>query len=442
MSSSAIQKIYEEINSTLNSPEGKEKESLFYEKAKKELRFRTAPMPVLFHPYILSQKQYIYVKTVTEKMLQIIEKAISLFLVDDSLRKYYRADDFLLKLVDKNPGFKMNVPGARFDSYFDGEENLRFIEINAEGVACMEWNYTLNKLFGKIYPGKELENCDFNAQNLMGGVLESLLECYGQFASEHKKEKPSIAIVDWLNSSTSTEFEAFRDYFNSRGHESVVAAPSELNYDGNRLSCNKLEIDIVYRRLLTVEYLPEYEKFPALGDAYLDSNVCIVHPFRSYVGFNKKLFAFLWSDSAKKHFSKDDILFIKKHIPWTVPLDSGNVLFEGKETDLSELLKNNKDRFILKPTSLYDGAGVMLGDLTEQHEWNNKIDTELNRDYLVQEKINPPEFETHDGRKLVRHLGEYLWNGKLTGFMTRAGTTDLINAANTAMKVPTFVLKD
>ena len=48
--------------------------------AEKELRFSTWAMPVLFHPYILEKKQYLHLKSVTEIMLSITEKAVGIFL--------------------------------------------------------------------------------------------------------------------------------------------------------------------------------------------------------------------------------------------------------------------------------------------------------------------------------------------------------------------------
>ncbi len=430
--------IYGNIDSVLRSEQGKTAEMLFRQTAGEQLRFTKGPVPVLFNPYILSAVEYSFIKAVSERMLGIAEKASGILIENSEIAEYFGIKDLLHALVCKNPGFVRNFPIARFDSYFDGK-NLTFIELNAEGVACMHWSSRLNDLFLDFYPGGELRGDNIVSQNLKDKVLGNLLSCFGEFSPRHTG-KPSIAIVDKKRGSTYPEFEAFRDFFVSRGHACVIADPGELSYDGERLRSGNFEIDIVYRRLLTVEYLPEYHASPALGKAYLDGKVCVSHPFRAYIGFSKKLFSFLWSEGAERFFSGSDISFIREHIPWTMPLKTGEVVFGEENIDLRKLLQNNRDEFVLKPANLYDGAGVVMGCMVSQEEWDAKVGKEIDCDYLVQKKADAPVFKAHDGTEYVRHLGEYLIDGKLTGFLTRAEKTGLINEHNPAFMVPTFAL--
>ena len=80
---------------------------------------------------------------------------------------------------------------------------------------------------------------------------------------------------------TVSEFELFRDFFESSGYPAVICTPQELEFGNNRLSVNGLEIDIVYKRLLVNEYLPVMQDYPALLHAYRAGAICMVNSFRS-----------------------------------------------------------------------------------------------------------------------------------------------------------------
>jgi len=59
--------------------------------------------------------------------------------------------------------------------------------------------------------------------------------------------KPQIAIVDWGDVPTVSEFEILQERFERMGIPTLIADPRELEWDGKSLAARDIKIDLVYR---------------------------------------------------------------------------------------------------------------------------------------------------------------------------------------------------
>ena len=138
---------------------------------------------------------------------------------------------------------------------------------------------------------------------------------YEEFLGRTPEQTATIAIVDLADVPTVKEFELFRDFFESAGYPSVICTPQQLEFDGNKLSVDGFEIDIVYKRLLVNEYLPIIEEYPALLDAYRAGAICMVNSFRSKLIHKKALFAVLTDNKRSGLFSPVELDAIQLACP-------------------------------------------------------------------------------------------------------------------------------
>src|SRR5207253_720626 len=111
-------------------------------------------------------------------------------------------------------------------------------------------------------------------------MLEVLLKCYQEFAGKNAKH-PLIAIVDWNDVPTQAEFRLFQRFFMSKGYDTIIADPRELEFTDGKLMHFGKTIDLVYKRLLTNEFLEKLDETQALLQAYQTRAVCVVNSFRS-----------------------------------------------------------------------------------------------------------------------------------------------------------------
>jgi uncharacterized circularly permuted ATP-grasp superfamily protein len=280
-------------------------------------------------------------------------------------------------------------------------------------------------------------------------MLDVLLRSYEEYLGHKPEQRPRIAIVDLPGVPTVSEFELFRDFFESSGYPAVICTPQELEFRNNRLSVNGLEIDIVYKRLLVNEYLPVMQDYPALLNAYRAGAICMVNSFRSKLIHKKALFAVLTNQRHASLFSQAEVDAIRAHVPWTRTVRDERSDYGGEEIDLLSFIRGNNERLVLKPNDDYGGHGITIGWNVEPGEWDAAIEAALaNGDYLVQERV-PTARETFpaltdDGRvefaEQLVDLDPLLFNGKVGSAFTRLSYTELANVSSGGGMVPTYIV--
>ena len=415
------------------------------EAAEANVLYAGSPLAVGFYPLILSKGQLGFISSVAEAMLRLMEKATALFLENPSVREVFDFSPQQLELIEVDPGYEHAIPCARFDSFFDGED-IHFTEINTDGTAGMDGSEKISKLFQAspfvkdLFPSSRVSTFDIS-QN----VLDTLLDCYGQFAGSKSAKKPRIAIVDWKETRTSAEFFSFAEYCRSRGYEAVVADPRDLEYDGKTLSYEGSTIDLIYRRVVSGEYIERLDEVEAMTRAFKEHHVCVVGSFRSDVAFSKKVFGLLHTPEFGGLFTEEELALAQKHVPWTQPFGDRECDYRGKSFAMPELARANKDDFVLKPSSLYEGRGISLGFDKTTSQWDAAIEAALKGDYILQEFIREVEMPVgalKDEFKLEPrfiHIGEYIFGGKLAGLYCRAAEGPLIDMTSRECVIPCLV---
>jgi uncharacterized circularly permuted ATP-grasp superfamily protein len=278
-----------------------------------------------------------------------------------------------------------------------------------------------------------------------------LVSSYEEFLGRKPDRPPRIAIVDLPGVPTVSEFELFRDFFESAGYPSVICTPQELEFRNNRLSVNGLEIDIVYKRLLVNEYLPVMQDYPALLNAYRARAICMVNSFRSKLIHKKALFAVLTNQRHASLFSPAELEAIRAHVPWTRTVKDERSDYGSEEIDLLDFIRRNSERLVLKPNDDYGGHGITIGWNVEHSEWEAAIQQAVaNGDYLVQERV-PTAREifpalTNDGQvefaEQLVDLDPLLFNGKVGSAFTRLSYTELANVSSGGGMVPTYIVSE
>jgi hypothetical protein len=442
-----IQAIYRRLDDFLRrNPERFRDEVRRFEKTAAESHLRYAGMALLvaFYPFLISEEQARSIACVVEPMLRLMEKITLLFLKEPAMRRQFQFSPEQLELIETDPGYRLSIPCARFDSFYDGAE-LRFSELNTDGSSGMDGAdriariYLSSPLIQEFFSDRRVRLFDINA-----GILETLLECYHEFSGGGAAAlpKPRIAIVDWKEVRTIEEFRGFAEFCGERGYEAIIADPRELEYNGKALSHRGLKIDIIYRRVVSREYVERLDEVKAMTRAFKDRNVCVVGSFRSDVAFSKRVFAVIQNPALAGFFTEDERRLAAEHVPWTCAFDDGECEFGGARANLPELARNSKDDFVLKPSYLYEGRGVKIGALTDRREWDELTVSALKNDYILQEKIDIPTMPVavwNDEMRMERrwmHIGEFVFGGKFRGLFCRAADKLVIDRRSKEFLVP------
>src|SRR5207245_6148459 len=216
-----------------------------------------------------------------------------------------------LALVE--PRGPSSSPSSRLDGFLSGR--LRYVEYNAESPAGMAYCDHLTAAFDALPVIRQFRRrFRIRSVPLRNRQLASMLRAFRGAANG---TQPVIAIVDWPGLPTSTEFEMFRDFFESRGIRSVICEPRELEFRRGRLYAGGKPVNLVYRRVLTSELLARGDETRALRQAYLEGAVCVVNSFRAKLLHKKMSLALLSDDRYAGLYTAEQRRAIARHLRWT-----------------------------------------------------------------------------------------------------------------------------
>jgi uncharacterized circularly permuted ATP-grasp superfamily protein len=196
-----------------------------------------------------------------------------------------------------------------------------------------------------------------------------------------------------------------------------------------------VQVDLVYRRVITQELLNRCGLDHPLIRAYRDGAVCVANSFRTKLLNKKAAFAVLSDPSFRGLFSEAERRAIDAHIPWTRRVVPGPTTWRGRTTDLRQLLMEERERFVLKPNDEYGGKGVLLGWKTPLPRWREALAGAEHGCLIAQERTTtqPVSMSTYRGgvvsEEVYTDLCPFLFAGRVEGAVVRVSTTPVTNVS-------------
>jgi hypothetical protein len=413
------------------------------------LFFGDRPLCTVLRPRFLTLDQLRFLRRCVAGLMPAFNKAQHAALADPAFRHQFRLTETEETLVQHDPGFECGYPTSRLDAFFVSEQELRFTEYNAETPAGAAYNDALTDVFLGLPIVREFSrHYQLLPLPARPGVMHALQVAYRQWRGS--AEPPRIAILDWREVPTYSEFVLFRDYFRSQELECVIADPREVEYRDGKLLAGDYHITLIYKRVLISELLEQGGIDHPVVRAVRDGAVCMINPFRCKILYKKASFAVLTDERNARLFTPAELQAIHAYLPWTRVVEERRTEFRGQTIDLIPFVRDNRERFVLKPNDDYGGKGIVLGWTVDAAAWEQAVTTALTTPYIVQERVNLPSEPfpgVADGRVQVLDrmfdTAPFLCHGEyLDACLTRISTAALLNVtAGGGSTVPTFLLE-
>ena len=413
------------------------------------LAFGERPLCTVLRPRFLSPEQYHFLCRRVGLLLRAFEKANRAALADAGFRKQFLLTPEEDELVQHDPGFRSYSPTGRLDAFFVSERELLFTEYNAETPAAAAYCDAVADVFLALPIIREfVRSHHIYPMPTRPGVLHALLDSYRQFAG--RSELPRIAILDWKEVPTYSEFVLFQQYFQSHGLQCIIGDPREVEYKGGKLYAGDYQVTLIYKRVLIGELLAKGGLDHPVVRAVRDNAVCMVNPFRCKILYKKASFAVLGDERNAHLFSADELDAIHAHIPWTRAVVERKTTYQGQDIDLLPFILKHKDSLVLKPNDDYGGHGIVLGWTVDAAAWERAVQSALAQPYIVQQRINLPSEPFPalvEGKVQIQgrmlDTAPFTWYGSyMDGCLTRISTAALLNVtAGGGSTVPTFLVE-
>jgi hypothetical protein len=402
-------------------------------------------------PFLLSPQDEQRVRLVAETVANLGERVAAAALEDRKLFSQFHLRPEEERLARLRTGYGLASTASRLDAFLL-PDSLKFAEYNGESPAGAGYAETLAEIFRELPVMTSFaQKYEVHSYPLSAKLLDALVTTYIDWGGTSKR--PQIAIVDWREVPTWSEFEILQSRFEKMGVPAVIADPRELLFDGKTLTAHGKKIDLLYRRVLINDIVARPKECEALLNAYAANAVCVANNFRCKIPHVKAFFAVLTDERNGGLFSHSERELIRRHIPWTRVVEDVGTAHYGDHIDLLSFIRQHRENLVLKPSDEYGGSGVTLGWETSEREWDTAIGRAVSAAsapekscWVVQERIPIrrevfPYITPHghvEFRDMLVDSAPYLFRGKLCGFLTRLSATGLANVTSGGGQVPAF----
>lgn len=404
--------------------------------------YKQVVIPMTYQGMFFEKDQVALFEKIIAMMVSIGRKVLKQYVEDEDYRKSFRFSKTLEDLILHDPGYNIPVPVGRYDIFYNGGEDFKFCELNTDGSSAMNEDRVIGGILANSKIMEEMgEDWSIEQFELFHSLVHEFTQIY---CKSHGTEPRTVAIVDFADLGTTKEFEHFQKVFNSEGYYTLICDPRDMWYENGKLhgkdvnTGEQAAIDLVYRRIVTSDFVERIEECPDFLQAYLDNAFMMLGSFQSQVMHAKLTFTVLHNEKTKEILNEEENNFIAKHVPQTKELLT--------EEDRKEILAN-KDGLILKPYNSYGSQGVYVGKEHDDGEWKEIVEKIPYEQYIYQEyvEVDPtPIVELVDGQFEVNPFGHviglFLYNEKFAGSYTRIGQKGIISGARDYYSAPVFVV--
>lgn len=414
------------------------------------LYFGDRPLATVLRPRFLAPAQYRFLQSRVKPLMHAFLTAYRVALENPEFRQQFGLLDWEEELIQYDPGYPDPHPTARLDAFFiTGRGGLKFMEFNGEVPAAPAYNDVLSDLFLGLPIMREfLHTHDVRPLPARHTTMHTLIDAYQRWLG--RRERPNIAILDWSEVPTYSEFLLFEEYFNTQGYRCKIVDPREVEYRDGKLVAGDFTINLIYKRVLISELIERCGLDNPVVQAVKDHAVCMVNPFRCKILHKKASLAVLSDERNAAYFSPEAQEIIALHIPWTRRVEERTTIHQHNPVDLLPYVAQNREQFVLKANDEYGGKGIYLGWETEQAHWDQLLQQALDEPFVVQERVALPKepypsFE-QGGVQIIDRMQDtnpYVFYGDyVDGCLTRLSTEALLNVTSGGgSTVPTFLVE-
>ena len=217
-------------------------------------------------PFFLRPDDETRIRGAAEMLAAMGERVVQAALTSESIWRQLGVTEAETALIRIDPGYTTASTASRLDAFLL-PDSLHFAEYNAESPAGPGYTQRLCELFERLAVMDRFRvGRTVRFHRSIDALLDALLASYHEWGG--RVSPPVVAIVDWREVPTWTEFEILRDAFVDAGVPTIVCDPRDLTFENGALAAHSHRVDLVYRRVLVNDIVARRGECDALVRAY------------------------------------------------------------------------------------------------------------------------------------------------------------------------------
>ena len=363
--------------------------------------FQNYKYPISAWPVVIDEDESRVLNLLSTKIPGLIDKIPALYFENDARRiadYYFEGNTMQAELALLS--LKKNIEiGCRLDLSLT-DTGFKVLEANI-GSSVGGWEvHCFDYIIKSFHPVLNNVESDFEIQTLdtrkiyMNFIIDKVLK--------YSTDKKDINVFINLGKQSDTVKKDILTFFDDLLYEELIKRGlqggavtgdiRELKLESGNLSWqNKKVHAVLLLDLDNLEITPEVFRSFMANKIYFPD-----HPGLRII-CDKRNLGLLRELAEQNKFSNEDNEMIIQHIPWTYAVGDKKVIFNNNTCNLIDLLKNNKDQFLIKAARGFQGIDVYAGKFLSTKEWEDVVNLSIdNQGFIVQEYCDSLDYLAPD----------------------------------------------
>ncbi|MCE9601146.1 MAG: hypothetical protein K8S21_02895 [Gemmatimonadetes bacterium] len=420
---------------------------------RQDVVFGGRPLCTVLRPRLFAPDEWDRYRTQASALLSAFRAAKARAVADPAARAQFLLEEWEESLFVASAAQHADAPYeplGRLDTFASPDgQGFSVTEYNGETPAGPFYNDAIAAAFEQL-PITRVMARDWWLRPLPAGAgtIRPLLDAWERFRGV--RSVPRVAILDWPEVPTQSEFRLAQAQFRARGIPCEIGDPRECEFAGGVLRLHGAPVDVVYKRVLFEELVTRAGIDTPVLQAMRAGAVLMVNGPRGKLLHKKTSLAVLSDERNASWFDTAMHAAIRAHIPWTRVVEARRTRGpDGPEVDLLPWCAGNRDRLVIKPSDAYGGHGIVLGWTVDATTWNAALATAVSTPTIVQQRVSIPRevYPSIEGGALALierqvDTAPYVIDGRwVEGALSRLSTAELLNVtAGGGSQTPTFLV--
>ncbi|MDK1288852.1 hypothetical protein [Pseudoalteromonas umbrosa] len=357
--------------------------------------------PIAPWPIIISKGAVKEYTEVVQKLPEIFYAALDNYFGDNThtAAEYFGISEYSYELFRN-----LNIPADGFMIRHDfvyHNDVIKLIETNVGStIGGWQHDWFIDSVLKQFDKYEQISSLNLTRPNTFRAFFEALV--YQVLKTKPDRSEITIVIPCLAGLGREETIEAVSEFCafdkepafkNFHVNFDVIHETNEIQFNrDNYVFVNGKEVDAL---LFTISSGFSSQLSTQIYNATADNKLVFMDGLCRSVFGNKAMYALLHEPIVLNALSEYERDFIKKYVPWTFRLTHDDITHKSQVWARTEILKQNKNKFLIKNVHSSQGEDIFIGEQVDQAQWDAAVDSAAEEaSWIAQQYCTPDTIES------------------------------------------------